>query len=158
MVKLIDVDKLFDEYIEDYVYSNIGKVKPEEIENKIPQLYVKFGDEKLKQLDGKTPNTYYKQFSGAQLLECLKAHLEQGVSVSDFLCEAITENKENADVYIEMTVTSPMCPVAGVLPQQAADAVASVKGVGEVEVKIVWEPAWSLANLSDEAKEMFELF
>ena len=68
------------------------------------------------------------------------------------------EQKDNADVYIEMTVTSPMCPVAGVLPQQAADAVASVKGVGEVEVKIVWEPAWSLANLSDEAKEMFELF
>ena len=68
------------------------------------------------------------------------------------------EQKENADVYIEMTVTSPMCPVAGVLPQQAADAVAEVDGVGEVEVKIVWEPAWSLANLSDEAKEMFELF
>ena len=95
MVKLIDVDKLFDAYIEDYVYSNIGKVKPEEIENKIPQLYVEFGDEKLKQLDGKTPNTYYKQFSGEQLLECLKEHLEKGVSVSDFLCEAITGNKEN---------------------------------------------------------------
>lgn len=68
------------------------------------------------------------------------------------------EQKENADVYIEMTVTSPMCPVAGVLPQQAADAVAAIEGVGEVEVKIVWEPAWSLANLSDEAKEMFEMF
>lgn len=68
------------------------------------------------------------------------------------------EQKANADVYIEMTVTSPMCPVAGVLPQQAADAVASLEGVGEVEVRIVWEPAWSLANLSDEAKEMFELF
>jgi metal-sulfur cluster biosynthetic enzyme len=68
------------------------------------------------------------------------------------------EQKENADVYIEMTVTSPMCPVAGVLPQQAADAVASLDGVGKVEVKIVWEPAWSLANLSDEAREMFELF
>ncbi len=67
------------------------------------------------------------------------------------------EQKANADVYIEMTVTSPMCPVAGVLPQQAADAVSSLEGVGEVEVKIVWEPAWSLANLSDEAKEMFEL-
>lgn len=68
------------------------------------------------------------------------------------------EQKENADVYIEMTVTSPMCPVAGVLPQQAAEAVASLEGVGEVEVRIVWEPAWSLANLSDEAKEMFEMF
>ena len=68
------------------------------------------------------------------------------------------EQKENADVYIEMTVTSPMCPVAGELPKQAAEAVAAIEGVGEVEVKIVWEPAWSLENLSDEAKEMFELF
>ena len=68
------------------------------------------------------------------------------------------EQQDNGNVYIEMTVTSPMCPVAGVLPQQAADAVALIEGVGEVEVKIVWEPAWSLENLSDEAKEMFELF
>ena len=38
MVKLIDIDSLFDKYIEDFVYSNIGKVKPEEIENKIPEV------------------------------------------------------------------------------------------------------------------------
>ena len=68
------------------------------------------------------------------------------------------EQKENGDVFIEMTVTSPMCPVAGELPAQAAEAVASVTGVGEVEVKIVWEPVWSLDMMSDEAKEMFELF
>lgn len=67
------------------------------------------------------------------------------------------EQSDTGNVYIEMTVTSPMCPVAGILPQQAADAVSQVNGVGEVEVKIVWEPAWSLENLSDEAKEMFEL-
>lgn len=67
------------------------------------------------------------------------------------------EQNPSGDVYIEMTVTSPMCPVAGILPQQAADAVALVKGVGNVEVKIVWEPVWSLENLSPEAKEMFEL-
>ena len=60
MVKVIDIDALFDEYIKEYVYSNIGKVKPEEIEDKIPQLYVQFGDTSLSQLDGKTPNTYIK--------------------------------------------------------------------------------------------------
>ena len=68
------------------------------------------------------------------------------------------EQKEEGDVYVEMTVTSPMCPVAGELPKQAAEALAATKGVGKVEVKIVWEPAWSLDMLSDEAKEMFELF
>ena len=46
MIKILDLDKLFDKYIESYVYSNIGKIKPEEIENNIPVLYKKFGDER----------------------------------------------------------------------------------------------------------------
>lgn len=96
-MKIIDIDALFDKYISDYVYSNIGKVKPEEIENKIPDLYVKFGDEKLKELDGKTPNDYYKSFSGEQLVKMLARHVEEGVPVSDFLCEAITSSKDNED-------------------------------------------------------------
>lgn len=101
MIKVIDVDSLFDKYIEDYVYSNIGKVKPEEIENKIPELYVKFGDQSLKELDGKTPNTYYKAYSGSELLDCLKKHLSEDVSVSDFLCEAITFKKENEHALVK---------------------------------------------------------
>ena len=101
MIKLIDVDALFDKYISDYVYTSIGKVKPEEIENKIPQLYVQFGDTKLKDLDGKTPNEYYKSFKGEELLACLKEHLEKDVAVSDFLCEAITENPENESVLVQ---------------------------------------------------------
>ncbi len=95
MIKIIDIDALFDKYIEGYVYSNIGKVKPEEIENRISELYIEFGDQELKELDGKTPNTYYTQFTGEQLVECVKQHLESGVSVSDFLCEAITGNQDN---------------------------------------------------------------
>ena len=66
--------------------------------------------------------------------------------------------RDNGDVFIEMTVTAPTCPVAGVLPQQAADAVALVEGTGNVEVKIVWEPAWTPERMSDEAKMMIELF
>lgn len=68
------------------------------------------------------------------------------------------EQKTDGDVYIEMTVTAPTCPVAGILPQQAADAVAAVKGVGAVEVKIVWEPVWTIDNLSEEARAMIDLF
>lgn len=90
MIKVIDIDAIFDKYISDYVYGNIGKIKPEEIENKIPELYVKFGDEKISELDGKTPNTYYKAFTAEQLVQCLERHLNEGVAVSDFLCEAIT--------------------------------------------------------------------
>ena len=100
MVKVIDIDALFDEYISEYVYSNIGKVKPEEIEDKIPQLYVQFGDTSLAQLDGKTPNTYYCDYNCYELLGCLKEHLSTGVAISDFLCEAITKSQDS-QTYLE---------------------------------------------------------
>ena len=67
------------------------------------------------------------------------------------------DQQESGNVYIEMTLTAPTCPVAGVLPQQLADAVSKVEGVGKVEVKVVWEPAWSLERLSEEAKMMLEM-
>ena len=66
-------------------------------------------------------------------------------------------SQDNGDVEIDMTLTAPTCPVAGVLPQQVADAVALVEGVGRVEVKVVWEPAWSLEKLSDDARAMIDL-
>ncbi len=95
MIKVIDIDKLFDEYIKDFVYKNIGKVKVEEIENQIPMLYEKFGSEKLKELDGKSPNEYYENYGIKDLLICLKNHLETRVEVSDFLCETINSKAEN---------------------------------------------------------------
>ena len=96
MIKTLDIDKLFDAYISDYVYKNVGKVKPEEIENNIPVLYEKFGNEKLKELDGKTPNAYYRDASAEELLSVLKEHIEKKISVSDFLCEAIIAAKDGA--------------------------------------------------------------
>ena len=59
---------------------------------------------------------------------------------------------ENGDVDIEMTLTAPGCPVAGVLPGWVADAVAAVDGVGEVEVTLVWDPPWTPDRMSDDAK------
>ncbi len=91
MVKILDLDNLFEEYISDFVKQNIGKIKPEEIENQIPVLYEKFGGESLSELGGKTPTTYYKDFSAEELVNALITHIETGVSVSDYLCEAITE-------------------------------------------------------------------
>ena len=67
------------------------------------------------------------------------------------------DQKDNGDVYIEMTLTAPTCPIAGVMPQQVADAAAATNGVGKVEVKLVWEPAWTPDKMTDEAKEMLEL-
>lgn len=64
---------------------------------------------------------------------------------------------DNGDVHIDMSLTAPGCPVAGVLPQQVADAIATIDGVGKIEVEVVWEPAWTLERLSEEARMMLEM-
>lgn len=95
MIKVIDMDKLFDDYISDFVHQNIGKINAEEIEDSIPQLYEKFGREKLSDLGNKSPEEFYKGYSPEELLECLRAHLEEKVPVSDFLCETIQNEMSN---------------------------------------------------------------
>lgn len=100
-----------------------------------------------------------KKASRDAIIEALKTVSDPEIMINiwDMGLVYKLEQKDNGDVYIEMTVTSPMCPVAGVLPEQAAQAVAAVEGVGAVEVRIVWEPAWSFEMLSADAKAMFEL-
>ena len=55
-------------------------------------------------------------------------------------------------VYVEMTLTTPACPVAGALPDQVKDAVAGVEGVTEARVKLTWTPPWTQDRMSEEAK------
>ncbi len=90
---LMDIDKIFDEFLADYIKSNRGKYTEKEWENKIPQLYDEFGVTPQKALGGVAPERYYDGLSGEELAEILKEHIEQDVAVSDFLCEAIIRSK-----------------------------------------------------------------
>lgn len=60
-------------------------------------------------------------------------------------------------VSIDMTLTAPGCPVAGSMPNMVADAVADVEGVGEVEVKLVWDPPWTPARMSEDARMALDI-
>jgi len=48
--------------------------------------------------------------------------------------------------------------VAGSMPREVAEAVARVDGVGEVDVKITWDPPWTPANMSEVAKVALDMF
>ena len=61
-------------------------------------------------------------------------------------------SETDGSVAVEMTLTAPSCPVAGALPQQVADAIAAVPGVGEVQVALVWDPPWTMDKLSEDAR------
>ena len=62
--------------------------------------------------------------------------------------------KDNGDVEIEMTLTSPTCPMGGEMIQMAAQAVSSVVGVGVVTVTLTFDPPWTMDRLSEEIKLM----
>lgn len=56
------------------------------------------------------------------------------------------------DVQIRMTLTSPMCPVAGSLPPEVENKVAAVDGVNSCKVSIVWDPPWGPDKMSEAAR------
>jgi FeS assembly SUF system protein len=66
-------------------------------------------------------------------------------------------NDERA-VDVTMTLTTPNCPAAGELPTMVENAVASVPGVGQVNINLVWEPAWSPDRMSDEARLVLNMW
>jgi FeS assembly SUF system protein len=66
--------------------------------------------------------------------------------------------KDDRAVDVVMTLTTPNCPAAGELPTMVENAVASVPGVGMVNVNVVWEPAWSPERMSDEARLVLNMW
>ena len=60
--------------------------------------------------------------------------------------------KENRDIDIIMTLTTPHCPEAQTIPEKVADVVSMVNGVNEVKVEITWDPPWTQEKMTDAAK------
>lgn len=66
--------------------------------------------------------------------------------------------QDDRGVAIEMTLTTPNCPAAEELPTMVENAVASIPGVGKVDVNIVWEPSWTPDRMSDEARLVLNMW
>ncbi|MGH6995815.1 MAG: DUF59 domain-containing protein [Stellaceae bacterium] len=89
-----------------------------------------------------------------QVLEALKTVRDPEIPVNLVDLGLIYELIVNKDgvVYVEMTLTTPACPVAGALPGQVRDAISAVPGVQDARVKLVWTPPWDKDRMSEEAK------
>jgi FeS assembly SUF system protein len=61
-------------------------------------------------------------------------------------------------VTVDMTLTTPNCPAAQDLPTNVENAVASVAGVGQVKVNVVWDPPWDQTRMSDEARATLNMW
>ena len=62
------------------------------------------------------------------------------------------EIKEEKKVNIDMTLTSPNCPVAESLPRMVKDNILKLDGVDDVNLNLVWDPPWTKDKMSEAAK------
>ena len=77
---------------------------------------------------------------------------EVGINIVDLgLVYAIRIDKGN-NILVEMTMTSPMCPLASIIMADAKLRLEHLEGVRQVELELVWDPAWSPEMMSEETR------
>lgn len=80
------------------------------------------------------------------------------VNIYDFGLIYAVDVDEHNDVHIQMTLTSPGCPVAGSLPSMVEAAARSPVEVNNVTVELVWDPPWNPVLMSEDARLQLDLF
>jgi FeS assembly SUF system protein len=103
------------------------------------------------------PATAHSDEAGGDLYEAVIAALKEiydpeiPVNIYDLgLIYNVEINEGHA--LVTMTLTTPHCPVAESMPGEVELRVGSVPGIGDAEVNLVWDPPWSPASMSDEAR------
>jgi len=89
-----------------------------------------------------------------KVIESLKTCYDPEIPVNIYELGLIydIEIKDPGEVQIRMTLTSPMCPVAGSLPPEVEAKVKEIPGVQSAKVEVVWEPPWTPEKMSEAAK------
>ena len=95
-----------------------------------------------------------KAFLEKEIIQRLKTCFDPEIPIDIYELGLIYEIKidDEFNVYVKMTLTSPMCPVAGSLPPEVREKVKSVEGVKDVYIDLVWNPPWDKDMMSDVAK------
>jgi FeS assembly SUF system protein len=72
--------------------------------------------------------------------------------------EVATAAPGKYDIAVDMTLTTPNCPVAGQMPAMVQQAVLREGDVNDVKVNLVWDPPWDRSRMSDDAKLQLNFF
>lgn len=91
---------------------------------------------------------------GERIIEALRTVYDPEIPVNIYELGLVykVEVEDDNKVLIEMTLTSPHCPVAETLPGEVEHKVAAVDGVNGCDVKIVWDPPWNPSMMTEEAQ------
>ncbi len=95
-----------------------------------------------------------------QVIEALRAVYDPEIPVNIYELGLIYRIDVDAagKVDVEMTLTSPACPVAGSLPGEVEAKVRGVPGVTEARIELVWDPPWDKDMMSEAAKLQLGFF
>jgi FeS assembly SUF system protein len=91
---------------------------------------------------------------GDRVIEALRTVYDPEIPVNIFelgLIYRIDVDDDDA-VHIDMTLTSPMCPVAETLPEEVKAKVEALDGVKAAKVNVIWDPPWNPSMMSEEAQ------
>jgi len=95
-----------------------------------------------------------REFLEKEVIEMLKTVFDPEIPVNIYELGLIykTEVTESFNAIVQMTLTTPACPVAESLPGEVKQRIKGIDGINEVFVDLVWEPPWNMEMMSDEAK------
>jgi metal-sulfur cluster biosynthetic enzyme len=79
---------------------------------------------------------------------------ELGISIVDLGLIYAIKVEDNSNVVVQMTLTSPACPVGAVIQAQAHQAVKKLPWVKEVKIDLVWSPRWDPRTMASEETQM----
>ena len=91
---------------------------------------------------------------GERVIEAIKTCYDPEIPVNIHELGLIyrVDIDDDDKVLIEMTLTSPACPVAGSLPGEVQEKVRGVEGVADCTVELVWDPPWNPQMMTEEAQ------
>jgi FeS assembly SUF system protein len=91
---------------------------------------------------------------GEKIVDALKTCYDPEIPVNIYELGLIykVDVEDDNKVLVDMTLTSPNCPVAESLPIEVQDKVKGVEGVAGCEVNLVWDPPWHPSMMSEEAQ------
>ena len=119
---------------------------------------IKLGEEKVFKSGKKLKNSSVA-IQENTVIDKLKQVFDPEIPVSVYDLGLIykIDRFKNGNINIEMSLTAPACPVAGELPKEVCEKVSSIDSVGEVTVKLVWDPAWTSEMMSEDAKLLLDV-
>ena len=102
-----------------------------------------------------------KQISEEAVLEAVKDVYDPEIPVNIYdlgLIYSLSVNQASGVVQVEMTLTSPACPVAESLPLEVQEKIMAVPGVREVDLRVVFDPPWNKEKMSEEDRFALDMF